>query len=295
MAHVTCSDSGFIAASALLGTPPYTFAWNTNPTTSGTMLWTDSAGLFQVSVTDSVGCLNAASVLVHSPTSDSLFDVTPLLISNPYIAGQPTQVRVEVVNLGCAPADGQAMLILDSLTFFLNSVPPPDQVMGDTLAWNYDSLAYQSDHFNAKVSLLVSQFTTIFDTICQTVVALPYAGDIDTLNNEKTYCEPALAAYDPNDKKAFPAGICEPHYALIDERIEYTIRFQNTGTAPANNVLLIDTIDSGLDIASLTVLSQSHDPMVVEVLPGNIVQFQQVRQSHTPRSRCWNCFGHGSR
>ena len=39
----------------------------------------------------------------------------------------------------------------------------------------------------------------------------------------------------------------------------YTINFQNTGTAPAVNVVLIDTLSNKVDLSTLQVLASSHD------------------------------------
>ncbi len=60
---------------------------------------------------------------------------------------------------------------------------------------------------------------------------------------EKTLEMEVTCAYDPNDKQVFPIGYTEAHYIADDEQLEYLIRFQNTGNAPATDVLLRDTFD----------------------------------------------------
>jgi len=56
--------------------------------------------------------------------------------------------------------------------------------------------------------------------------------------------------------------------------LTYTIRFQNTGNADAINIFLLDTLSSDLEINSLKILGKSHEPMITEFLPGNILKFR---------------------
>lgn len=80
-------------------------------------------------------------------------------------------------------------------------------------------------------------------------------------------------AYDPNDKQAEPAGYAEPHYILADTEIEYRIRFQNTGNAPAFDVRIDDQIDiSKLDLATFQPTGASHSYSTL-VDPNGFVQF----------------------
>jgi uncharacterized repeat protein (TIGR01451 family) len=86
-----------------------------------------------------------------------------------------------------------------------------------------------------------------------------YAAD-GTLLTEQTYqTSPFVAcAYDPNDKTAQPAGYEEPHFILAGERLQYRIRFQNTGNLPAEDVLITDQIDTEvLDLSTFQPLYAS--------------------------------------
>jgi hypothetical protein len=69
-----------------------------------------------------------------------------------------------------------------------------------------------------------------------------------------------LCALDPNDKTANPLGVGEFGYISPDtETIEYLVRFQNTGTDTAINVVIKDQLDENLDWNSFELLSYSHD------------------------------------
>jgi uncharacterized delta-60 repeat protein/uncharacterized repeat protein (TIGR01451 family) len=65
-------------------------------------------------------------------------------------------------------------------------------------------------------------------------------------------------SYDPNLKQAFPMGVGRKHNIEPGEEIEYVIHFQNTGNDIAYNVVIVDTLDAGLDVASFTKGASSH-------------------------------------
>ncbi|MFN5619921.1 MAG: FG-GAP-like repeat-containing protein [Flavobacteriales bacterium] len=73
-------------------------------------------------------------------------------------------------------------------------------------------------------------------------------------------------AYDPNDKAGFPDGWSDAHYVLAGDTIEYRIRFQNTGNAPATDVIVEDTLNLSLDANSFEWLGSSH-PMTYAYYP----------------------------
>jgi hypothetical protein len=83
--------------------------------------------------------------------------------------------------------------------------------------------------------------------------------DVVFYSNEWTSSHIVSCAYDPNDKQALPVGYAEPHFILADTEIEYKIRFQNTGNAPAFNVDIEDQIDiSKLDLSTFQPITASH-------------------------------------
>lgn len=72
------------------------------------------------------------------------------------------------------------------------------------------------------------------------------------------FCIESVNSYDPNDKQGFPKGVGEKHYIDQNEDLEYLIRFQNTGTAPAINVVVRDTLPVHLDPNTLRRGASSH-------------------------------------
>ena len=85
-------------------------------------------------------------------------------------------------------------------------------------------------------------------------------------------CREVVGAYDPNDKNAVPKGIDVEHKIQPNSTIEYLIRFQNTGTDTAFNVVIIDTLSHLLNVTSFTAGASSHD-YDFDISEEGIVQF----------------------
>ena len=71
-------------------------------------------------------------------------------------------------------------------------------------------------------------------------------------------CQSNIGAYDPNDKRGFPLGYSDQNYINRGQDIEYFIRFQNTGTDTAFNIVIRDELSPLLDITSVRPGASSH-------------------------------------
>lgn len=267
-------NAGSITAQAANGTPPYAYSWNTNPVQTTPSISNLSSGVYEVTVTDSTGCTIEQAAYVPSPITTPGTDLSVAATATSFGPTFQTTVFIEGFNAACAPTTGELSLVLDPLTDLVSSVPPPSTTVGDTLIWSFTAMTAATPHLVPEVILSTSTQAMIDDTICLRFSMNPVIGDLDPSNNIVWLCSPVLAAYDPNDKQVGPGtsvsgGPVEPGVELT-----YAIRFQNTGTAPAVNVFVIDTVDAELDLSSFTVLGSSH-PMEIDVLPpGNVVKFR---------------------
>lgn len=77
-------------------------------------------------------------------------------------------------------------------------------------------------------------------------------------------------SFDPNDKTCLDGDILEP--SMVGDFVKYMIRFENTGSAEAVNIVVTDSIDgSKFDIRTLEVLNSSHN--VAVDIEGSVVDF----------------------
>ena len=123
--------------------------------------------------------------------------------------------------------------------------------------------------FSNAFNIIVLSDSTIVGCpfVCLTVTVTPKEGDNNPSNNTFTNCFYLRSSQDPNYKEAYPYGYVD----TADKWITYTIHFQNTGTAPAHNVHIIDTLDERLDPSSFQLVAFSYKP--VTQVQGRIVQF----------------------
>ncbi|WP_237586820.1 DUF7619 domain-containing protein [Pontibacter russatus] len=72
-------------------------------------------------------------------------------------------------------------------------------------------------------------------------------------------CLPIIDSFDPNDKAVFPTGVTAENFTPTNTALQYKIRFQNTGTDVAYQVVVVDTLSEHLDISTLQLGSASHN------------------------------------
>ncbi len=98
---------------------------------------------------------------------------------------------------------------------------------------------------------------------------MPLQSELDNLDYEVAeHCLPIIDSYDPNDKKVFPQGTTVNRYVHPDSKLNYTIRFQNTGTDTAYTVIIVDSLSKELDLANLKLGASSH-PYNFEIRSGS--------------------------
>jgi uncharacterized repeat protein (TIGR01451 family) len=73
------------------------------------------------------------------------------------------------------------------------------------------------------------------------------------------YCGVVTGSYDPNDKTGYPVGQTINNYIQPNQQLQYVIRFQNTGTDTAFTVVIRDTLDTDLNIFTVTPGVSSHN------------------------------------
>jgi uncharacterized repeat protein (TIGR01451 family) len=81
-----------------------------------------------------------------------------------------------------------------------------------------------------------------------------------------------VGAIDPNDMLVSPVGYGPEGFILPSQVLTYTIRFQNLGNHPASDVHIVDELPEELDLATLQLVSASHDNLQMNLL-GRTLQF----------------------
>lgn len=113
-----------------------------------------------------------------------------------------------------------------------------------------------------------------------TISSLINGPDDDSSNNTSVCQSVVVGSFDPNEKIVNPAGVGPLHAVPPTETTDltYTVNFQNTGTAPAVNVVVVDTLDNdAFVISSLHMINTTH-PANIELVEGRIlrVHFENI-------------------
>jgi uncharacterized repeat protein (TIGR01451 family) len=133
-------------------------------------------------------------------------------------------------------------------------------VTGNTVSWTVTDLTFLESN-QIFVQIYVDPTTplgTIYSPI-MTATLLSAITDDDPSDNNFTLNQIVVGSYDPNDKSVnTPALNLDEINAEEGAWLDYTIRFQNTGTAEAINVRVDDIIEEDLDLSTFQMLDASH-------------------------------------
>src|SRR5690606_26650688 len=166
---------------------------------------------------------------------------------------------------------GSVQAILSGPVSYVAPLPgaiAPTTVSGDTLTWIVPdfSLINPANDFNVQIS--ISTAANIGDTLCVLLNISAASGDNNPANNTLSICWPVRNSFDPNAKDMWPSGAVD----TSQQAFIFTVYFQNTGNAPAEDIYILDTLSNNLDASSFTFLSSSHN-VITQLLQGNVLRF----------------------
>ncbi len=200
-------------------------------------------------------CLNANGV--HS-------DVEVVLIPTiiPPRPGFDSSYKIIYRNKGNQVSDGILTLAFNDaiLDYVSSSLVVTNQSEG-LFTWNYSNLMpFETREF--EITFNVNSPTEIPPVIAGDYLnyTATIVGATDETPSDNTFVLNHFVrnSYDPNDKTCLQGDTITP--SEVGKYVHYVIRFENTGTFPATNVVLRDVIDaSKFDITTLVALSGSHN------------------------------------
>jgi uncharacterized repeat protein (TIGR01451 family) len=155
-------------------------------------------------------------------------------------------------------------------------------ISGNTITWTLNNSATSFNTYDViKFNTPTGIASGVQHNFTSTIVPLGIiSNDCNTTNNAGNLLQIVGNSYDPN-VKIVDRGIQYNGLSFDSESIEYstddlltyTICFQNTGTAPAQNIYIIDTISSLLDLSTLRIIEATHAMQVVH-LGNGIYRFE---------------------
>ncbi|MGH1433616.1 MAG: FG-GAP-like repeat-containing protein [Lewinella sp.] len=208
------------------------------------------------------GVTNIDSLRFGVSPNTQVADAAVTMASAPTRCGFTVPFWLNYRNDGCWAFDGQVYLVLSDLATFVSASPEPSSMVGDTLFWDFSQL-YPGASRSVEMMMTIAGVEFIGSTLAIDAGVIPYDEAGQALAAETfDFFSIINCAYDPNDKQVYPNRSEQlpftENYTLFDEKLMYTLRFQNTGTDTAFNIVLRDQLSEDLDWATFTPGSSSH-------------------------------------
>jgi hypothetical protein len=231
---------------------------------------------------------NAVNVTFPAETSpySQDFCVTPNGVHNdlevtiiPLIPARPgfdATYKIIYKNKGTTMLSGSVVLTFnDEVLDYVSATPVFDNQITNKLTWNYSDLqSFETREINITLNVNSPMETPAVnngDRLSFNALITPITGDEKPVDNSFALRQTVVGSFDPNDKTCLEGDVITPE--LIGEYVHYLIRFENTGTYPAENIVVKDLIDlSKFDISTLVPTKASHE-FVTKISDGNKVEF----------------------
>jgi uncharacterized repeat protein (TIGR01451 family) len=231
-----------------------------------------------------------ASVTFPAATSPAIrnFCITPngihkdveviLIPLNSAVPGNIGAYKIVYKNNGNAIVDGNIRFVYNTsgiVQNFISSTPTAISVSTAEINWNYTNLQpFESREI--LFSMLLNSPTQIpavnvDDQLNLNVEITPLIDDEFTTDNYFFLKQIVRNSFDPNDKTCLEGTTIPP--SMVGKYVHYLIRFENTGTANAQNIVVKDIIDTNrFEINSLVPISGSHS-FETRISNNNKVEF----------------------
>lgn len=238
----------------------------------------DAMGNYVLHIDTGTFILNGQDVLYHTITTvpasitlitsqiDSLndigfqaipgiYDLVAHLTTMPARPGFDNNVFITVENIGTENAVAALDLTFDNAQTWVSSGIVPDTQIGNSATWSPTIAAGGS--WGIAATLHTDAALPIGTPLIHTFAATPSAQDTTPGDNTLTWTGFVVGAVDPNDKQVVPETMT-PAQLQAGGALEYTIRFQNTGTFAAERVIISDTLSNDLLWHTMDLVSSSH-------------------------------------
>lgn len=189
-------------------------------------------------------------------------------------AGNTNHQVVSISNHGLLPVFGYTVSVTmpDSMSI-MSSVPAYNSQDGNTLTWIFTDTLVYGEFTSIHLYDSLDCYTTNLTSKCMNVTVSSEA-DCNLSNNESQMCQLVNGSYDPNHIQVKHFASSEFVYESIVQGTEqwytYKIEFQNTGTAPAQTVVITDVLPSYFDYSSAEILASSHPSFLVNLGNGTL-------------------------
>lgn len=272
----------------------------TDGTTSGTVI-ANGSGNYSLPVSAGTHTMNAVlenpSYFIVSPNSSSVtfpsttspftqnFCISPNGVHNDLLVeliplnnarpGYDSQYKIKYKNKGTQTQSGTVNFTFqDGVQDVVATNPSPTTSVLDTLTWSFSNL---QPFETREISIILNVNSSVETPAVNSGDVLSFSSSIIGLadetptDNTVEVNQIVVNSFDPNDKTCLEGTTISP--TKIGDYVHYMIRFENNGTANAQNVVVKDIIDATkFEISTLQFVDSSHS-CITKISNGNRVEF----------------------
>ena len=237
--------------------------------------FTVSPESFTITVPEDGGSFNQNFCITPNGSHHDL--LIELIPTTRAIPGYNSYYKIKYRNIGSTTQWGSVGLAFqDTYIDFASAVPAATSVVNSHVYWSYENLLpFESREiivaFNLNSPLETPALNSGDYLVFTASVGGLFLTDQNPQNNAFQVIQNVVNSYDPNDKTCLQGNVISPEQ--IGDFVHYMIRFENNGTANAQNVVVKDLIDlEKFDVATLQFVDSSH-PCITRITEGNKVEF----------------------
>ncbi|MGC4041860.1 MAG: T9SS type A sorting domain-containing protein [Flavobacterium sp.] len=174
--------------------------------------------------------------------------------------GFDAKYKLIIKNKGTETQSGSVSFSFDdTILDYVSSIPVVSTQSNSLLSWNFSGLApFQDREISLTLNVnspLETPAVNLGDVLHNSVQLTTVQTDETPADNYAELNQTVIGSFDPNDKTVLEGS--QVSIARVGDYLNYVVRFQNTGTAAAENVVVSDFLD-GYDYNTLQILSASH-------------------------------------
>jgi uncharacterized repeat protein (TIGR01451 family) len=180
----------------------------------------------------------------------STFDLGVHPGCTPGTVGGTKQYWVYYYNQGVAAATGATLTFTHDSTLTLLSTSPAYtnyNAATQTITWSLGTVPVSTSWTEMTMLFSVPVTEPLGITLYAQAEIDPISGDCNPGNNIVNISDVVTGSHDPNFKEVSPAG----NLTAADSILTYTIQFQNDGNAPANTIVIKDTLSPNVNPATV--------------------------------------------
>ncbi|ASK31698.1 hypothetical protein CEY12_16955 [Chryseobacterium sp. T16E-39] len=192
------------------------------------------------------------------------------------VPGFNSKYRLMWRNKGNTTISGSVVLTFDHHKMnYVSSSLPVSSVSGDQITINFSNIKPFGNTASEIIFTINPPTHSTYpvhsgDILNFSAMVNPVAADINPLDNVFNYKQTVVNSFDPNDIICLEGNSIP--VSMVGNYLHYIVNFENTGTAPAANVVVEMDIDpNDFDISTLQLQNSSHQ--VYTKVSGNKVEF----------------------